>query len=1015
MEAGLRRERDHVPFSPAGAGALRKLAHALRSGRMEVRRYEEAFLHAKAYILTGPNGSFAAPAGLIAGSSNLTRAGLTTNIELNLARYDHPIIGDAAAWFDALWDEAVPYDLAEVFEAVFADWRPWDIFLRVLYQLYGSELAEEEKEHGALPLTNFQRHGVVRALRLIRDRGGALVADEVGLGKTFIAGDIIQIYRERRQRALLVCPAQLRDSTWRKFLGKYEIYLDYMSYEELANDTQIRTKLGEPGGKEHLPRPLDEYQLVVVDEAHNYRNPDTPTRARVLRTLLYGERRDVLLLSATPVNNSLWDLFHLLRFFMRQDAALADHGILSVRQLFDRAMRQDPSSLSPDLLYPVIDATTVKRTRQFVKRHYSGDTILGPDGQPITIVFPKPVPIAVRYDLDARLPGFFDRIEEALDPDGGGGALEFARYTPDLFLKQDGDAEEEGRAHALVGLLRSGILKRFESSTEAFRNTIAKMVREHGVFLDALSKGHVIATAFLRELDADDEDLDSLLGTSEHVRSASLYDIKQLRAAVERDRDILQSLLDNAEKIPADEDPKLQQLLAELKSIAAEAISEGVDDDDSQQLRKVLVFSFFNDTVRWLYPRVHEAAEIDPALKAFSGRIMVVSGEGGADDVSRQQAIQGFAPISTEAQDRTDRFDILLSTDVLAEGANLQQCRHIINYDMPWNPMRLVQRHGRIDRIGSPHTRVFLRTFFPTDRLDRLLRLEQRILNKLAMAAASVGVAAPVSGAASGKQVFAETRAEIEKLLREDPSLYERGGTAGAAQTGEEYRQTLRKALKEDRDRIETMPWKAGSGMLRGDEAGVFFCAAIGDRTYLRFVRAGPDWLPLPAPDPDDAEAVEPVVREPGTCLRLIECEEDTERRMPPWSSADAVFAFWDVARRDIHAAWMHETDPANLQPRVRPINLRAADFIRAHPPIGMADRDVSLALDIVEAPWPRREEVMLRGWLEDDELEGAEKAAALVQRILDSGLEPFRQPPLLPPISEDDIDLICWMALSAA
>src|SRR5713101_2760144 len=164
-------------------------------------------------------------------------------------------------------------------------------------------------------------------------------------------------------------------------------------------------------------------------------------------------------------------------------------------------------------------------------------------------------------------------------------------------------------------------------------------------------------------------------------------------------------------------------------------------------------------------------------------------------------------------QGNDDLYDILVSTDVLAEGVNLQQCRHIINFDVPWNTMRLVQRHGRIDRIGSAHTRVFLRTIFPAERLDHLLNLEQRILAKIARAAASVGVERPVAGAAHGQQVFTETREEIARLLQEDPTLYERGGTASAAQTGEEYRQTLRKALAEDRDRIINLPWKAGSGM----------------------------------------------------------------------------------------------------------------------------------------------------------------------------------------------------------
>ena len=169
-----------------------------------------------------------------------------------------------------------------------------------------------------------------------------------------------------------------------------------------------------------------------------------------------------------------------------------------------------------------------------------------------------------------------------------------------------------------------------------------------------------------------------------------------------------------------------------------------------------------------------------PALAGYRGRMVAVSGSGELAEVSRQRAVQGFAPVSMEAprgQD-DDLYDLMIATDVLAEGVNLQQCRQIINFDMPWNPMRLVQRHGRIDRIGSPHSRVYLRTIFPVDRLDALLNLEQRILDKLAMAAASVGVSAPIEGAAYGAQVFTETREEIEKLLTEDSSLFERGGTA---------------------------------------------------------------------------------------------------------------------------------------------------------------------------------------------------------------------------------------------
>ena len=351
-----------------------------------------------------------------------------------------------------------------------------------------------------------------------------------------------------------------------------------------------------------------------------------------------------------------------------------------------------------------------------------------------------------------------------------------------------------------------------------------------------------------------------------------------------------------------------------------------------------------------------------------------------------------------------DLYDLLVTTDVLAEGVNLQQCRHIINFDMPWNPMRLVQRHGRIDRIGSPHSRVFMRTIFPVDRLDQLLNLEQRILDKLAMAAASVGVASPIEGAAHGTQVFTETRDEIEKLLREDASLYERGGTAGAAQTGEEYRQTLRKFLTQDPERLQKLPWKIGSGMKRGNRRGVFFCATVGERTYLRFVAADETWT---VSTTEDA-----IIREIGSCLRLIECEPDTPTWYPD-ELQERVYDFWDTARQDIWSDWMLETDPANLQPRVRPLNLRVAEFIRANVPPDMPHDKVTRALDVLESPWPRREEIMLRNWFDSDEHEGASASEHLVNQILGTGLVPVEPPPLLPPILPDDIELLCWMGLT--
>jgi len=995
LDAGIRHDRDLLPFDEDTDRSIRRLLELFHHGQIRVRRYRREFLHAKAYLFQTRGG------GVVVGSSNFTYGGLSGNLELNLGHYDEAIVGRVSAWFDDLWESAEPYDLAALFDRLFAEFPPFLIYLRVLFELYGAELGEEAAATGDVPVTNFQQHGVWRALRIIENCGGALVADGVGLGKTFIAGEVIRRYRERKQRVLLVCPATLRDGTWKRFLARYQLFVEMVSYEELANDLK-------PGAeKTHLQSPVEEFSLVVIDESHNYRNPDAPMRAGVLRQLLLGRRPHVLMLTATPVNNSLWDLYHLLRYFVKQDALLADRGVLSIRDRFEHAARVDPFSLSPDLLYPVIDATTVKRTRPFIKKHYSNDLIEDASGKRVPIRFPKPTPSSIEYSLDGVLPGFLDELEEALMPPGGTPKLTLARYQPENY---PAGRTKLGTDTAIVGLLRSGLLKRFESSVASFAATTRRLVREHDMFLEQLERGWVVGKELLKEIAyADDEEaMQQILDDSDEKRPAAEFNVAELRRDVRADRDLLDDFCKKAEKVRANHDPKLAALVEELERIAKEAKDESVGEADERNKRKVLVFSAYVDTINWIESFLDGVIDRDPRLAKYRGRVASVEGDKSRAGVTREMAVQGFAPDSAGApqskvgEDR-DRFDLLLSTDVLAEGMNLQQCRNIINYDLPWNPMRLVQRHGRIDRIGSPHDRVFLRTFFPDAELDRLLALENRVRRKLAQAAHSVGVeVTPIEGGAVGMQSFSETRDEIEKLQKGDATLYESGGTAGAAQSGEEYRQVLRKALATNRREIEELPWKAGSGLAKGDRRGHFFCGKAGSRIYTRFV-------PFEhAKDPAGA----PIVTELGTCLRLIECAPDAPLTMPLYLKQTA-FGAWEKARASILDAWTKETDPANLQPRVPPLNRKIAELIRDFPAKDIPEVRWKKALDAVEAPCSGREQRALRAVFERDDFPSRDaKSTALIEEIERLGLEPFRSPDPLPPIQLADIHLICWMAI---
>jgi len=671
-----------------------------------------------------------------------------------------------------------------------------------------------------------------------------------------------------------------------------------------------------------------------------------------------------------------------------------------MRERFEQAMRIDPFDLSPDMLYPIIDATTVKRTRNFIKKHYEHDSIRGPDGNLVTISFPKPIASTLEYNFDEVLPGFFERFGEDLAPNTGPPRLTLARYQPERYLN---GLEGDGEDTALVGLVRAGLLKRFESSAYAFRMTCERMVAQHEAFLAGLNAGYVLSTELLHEWSAadDESNFEEFLTESDSTQDAAQFNLTALRHDVQNDLELLKEYARLAATVKAEHDPKLARLTEELATIVEEAEREGLDEHEAQQLRKVLVFSQFEETIDWITDFIEKRVQSDKRLASYRGRLVAIAGSRGGDDTSREDAIFGFAPISSEAPvgHDADRFDLILSTDVLAEGVNLQQCRNIINFDLPWNPMRLVQRHGRIDRIGSPHKAVYMRTFFPERGLDSLLKLEERIRKKLAQAAASIGLdGAPIVGSAIRDASFTETREEIERLRREEAEIYERGGTQSAAQTGEEYRQELRKALAIMRSEIESVPWKAGSGMRKGERSGHAFAAMVDERFYLRFV---------------SLTGAEPIIDEQGTVLRLVEATPETPTLLSD-AMREAAFPAWEKARQSIFEAWMRETDPANLQPRLRPLNRQIAQHLRDTPPDNLSAEEVATVLDAIESPWSRREENAMRQVYEGEYSNALERTKQLVAEVKRLGIEPFKAPDPLPPIHPDDVHLIAWMAIEA-
>ena len=268
---------------------------------------------------------------------------------------------------------------------------------------------------------------------------------------------------------------------------------------------------------------------------------------------------------------------------------MANKGILSVKEVFRSAMSENPADLSPDKLFPIIDATTVKRTRQFIQKHYKNETIKTSEGKTLQITFPNPRTKTVRYSLDEMFP--FENIEEALDPESDN-KIQFSRYLPDIYLKRP-DKESQKRAEGIAGLLRSGLLKRFESSLFAFSNTLGRMIKQHEIFLEAIDKGKVISTRFLQELSADDETaLEEFLDDSPYTEDTGKYSIEDLKQDVKKDLDIFIKLKKDADKITKTKDEKLKKIIQELKKIVKQS-EEGKNASEQRNKRKVLIFSFF--------------------------------------------------------------------------------------------------------------------------------------------------------------------------------------------------------------------------------------------------------------------------------------------------------------------------------------------------------------------------------------------------------------------------------------
>ncbi|MCL1898928.1 MAG: SNF2-related protein [Promicromonosporaceae bacterium] len=1037
----LEAERDAMGFERKPSAEAKRMVRWLEEHDVEVRRYAQGFLHGKTYIVEDG----AEPAAL-AGSSNMTFAGLALNAELNLGTGG----GTHAArkvseWFERFWAASDEYDLAELYGRLWDPHSPWAVYLRMLWELYGAHIDEEEPSRSSgLGLTQFQTDGVARMERLLEEHGGVLVADEVGLGKTYLAGEVIhKTSMINRQRVLIIAPAALVKSMWEPFLKEkgFSRRVTVYSYEVARN----RLDPADPDHVEFM-RDVDDASLIVVDEAHNLRNSGAQRSAAVDSIITVGVNpKKVVLLTATPVNNSLTDLETLIRYFIRDDARFASAGIPSIKAYIQRARDIDPANLTPEHLFDLMDQVAVRRTRRFVTEFYSRDLITGPDGQLTTLKFPQPKPRRIDYQvglaglalIDAMIYALGDPTDPTVpnawaerveDPD----RLMLARYMSSMYTL-DNDLAKYQVSNA--GLLRSGLLKRLESSTYALHASLGRMLASHEAFLTALDQGYVLAGDALAEwASSDSDDLDALvaeLDSDAQVDSASRYHLDALRADVVSDMELLRRLQDMVADVVNEADggagPKAAMLIEELARIADEARSIDPRGVSSADRRKVVIFSAFADTVIPIHAAVVEAIDNAPAgsaLADYRGRVAPpimgtyksthLHGEsGGVDQGGRATTIAGFAPKTAGPRNDAgqpaaeDLYDILFTTDVLSEGVNLQQAGQMINFDLPWNPMRIVQRHGRIDRIGSAHDYVQLGLFFPAERLDEYLRLEEVLETKLALADAAVGVGEVLPGRGPGHEINLNDTSVIEDFT----TLLATGGSS-ASLSGEEYRRRLFRAFDIDtalKAEAQQLPYGSGSGYESPNINGnvYVFCIRVGDsgKPWFRYVVADDDWA-VPRGDGGQPQVYDDTL----TALRVADPGSADQARWLPEEVYDKAFDAWQIAQQSVWQQRDAMTDPNAFLPDL-PKSFRDAHvlIVQSGGYLGR-EQQTSLLRRLRSVP-PVKVARAMRSALNDGRT--AEEMITLATKVLDDAgiVEPPPAKPL-PPIELHEVRLIAWQAV---
>jgi len=916
---------------------LKEFFDFINQEKVEVRAFKNKFLHGKAYIIDGI--PVLGGAGIV-GSSNLTHAGLTANYELNAVLKQESAVKELIRRFDGFWNKAEDYkhELFDILTAFTSEYTPYEVYIKILYEYFRDrfelEINPKEETPSPIILTDFQHDGYQNAKDILLKYGGVILADSVGLGKTYLALKLLDDYAYKlRQKALLICPAQLKEVLWEPELRRASIRADIESTEFVSRDSFS-------GRIENYA----DYVLIVRDN----------------------------------------DIF------------FAASGIRSLKGYFQKA------EADKENLYDVLEEIAVRRSRYFIKRNYPDAEI---DGK--AVQFPERELHTIRYSLEKSYKGLYKEIASIIEN------LYLAPYNPEAYRKgmvspefeglkdrllKEGWSEKDahnymmklGRGTALVQIMKTLYLKRLESSVEALKISLVRQRDFQKKFLELLEKNKLLDTSTYRKFfiwngvdDQENEDVEEAISQLPEA-DPNLYDLDTFKKFVSEDVKVLDSVIRKLEKIESQEDDKLKELkkllIGELKG------------------KKVVIFTYFKDTARYLYHQLggrledgKRLPEGESFLKELGHeRISIVDSI--VDPEERKDRIIRFAPEANAANEKirdsikgTDReIDLLISTDVLSEGQNLQDSDTVINYDLHWNPVRMVQRAGRIDRIGSPYDTVFIYNFNPEDALEDLLHLVERIYDKLEGINQSVGLDSSVMGERPNPQDFNA----IRMIAQEDKSIWDELEQLSEIDVGEFLKQELIDFIRRiGEEKLKRIPLGMGSGIQREDRKGLF--AAIKDEKNNRHF-----WLFY------DIEK-NTILDRKLEVVKLIRCHEYEKRVEPDFD----VYEILGKLKRHI----VNQTKAVKHRIPVLPNpQNHVMNWLQALPP---SEKRKEL-IDYFSKPLDGlRIRELRRLWRENRE-NSVENLLAILRRFAEEHPHSTEvKPSSISEVSEEDLQLVGWIA----